>query len=130
MREYGGAVTRLVRQFVRDVDDARDVEQETWIRAASSLHTLRDEGRVRPWLKAIARNSSLNFIAARKRQQGRVATFDDCGTEDFEDTSDAASPEMHTLSRDSQRKVWEVLGGLSERDRTALFLREYRELAY
>ncbi len=129
MHEYGGVVRRLVYRFVRDTDDARDVEQDTWIRAATHLDDLRDEGRFRPWLKSIARHSALNFIAARKTQRARVSNFEACGTEDFEDTSDP-SPENHALSRDNQRKVWEALGALSERDRQALFMREYQDLPY
>lgn len=51
--------------------------------------------------------------------------MDECGVEDFED-KDSTGPEEMTLSRDNQRKVWETLGALSERDRTALFMREYQ----
>lgn len=129
MHEYGAVVRRLVFRFVQDTDDARDVEQDTWIRAATQLDSLRDEGRFRPWLKSIARHSALNFIAARKNQRARVSTFEACGTEDFEDT-DIESPERHAMSLDNQRKVWEALGSLSERDRQALFMREYQDLPY
>ena len=125
MDQYGGVVRRLVTRFVQDSDDARDVEQDTWIRAAEKLDSLRDEGRFRPWVKSIARHSALNFLASSKRRHDRVSTMAECGTEDFED-EDGATPEGMTLSRDNQRKVWETLGALSERDRTALFMREYQ----
>ncbi|GMU39269.1 MAG: hypothetical protein AMXMBFR23_01350 [Chloroflexota bacterium] len=129
MEEYGEVVSRLVRHFVQDGDDARDVEQDTWIRAATHLDSLRDESRFRPWVKSIARSTSLNFLSSRKRRRERVSTFDECGTEDFED-QDAPTPERALMSQESQRKVWLVLGALSERDRTALYLREYQDQPY
>jgi len=129
MAEHGETVRRLVRRFVQDGDDARDVEQDAWIKAATNLDSLRDQSSFRPWLKAIARNVSLTFVTNKQRERGRVSSFDDCGTEDFEDR-ESATPEAHILSRDSQRKVWEALGALSERDRTALYLREYKDQPY
>lgn len=129
MEEYGDVVSRLVRHFVQDGDDARDVEQDTWIRAATHIDSLRDESRFRPWLKSIARTTSLNFLSSRKRRRERVSTFEECGSEDFED-QDAPTPERALMSQESQRKVWLVLGSLSERDRTALYLREYQDQPY
>ncbi|MDP2326695.1 MAG: sigma-70 family RNA polymerase sigma factor, partial [Dehalococcoidia bacterium] len=129
MEEYSDVVSRLVRRFVHDADDARDVEQDTWIRAATRLDSLKDESRFRPWLKAIARNSSLTFLSSHKREHHRVSTFDDYGTDEFEDQQ-GLTPEGALLSKESQRKVWQVLGSLSERDRTALYLREYKDQPY
>jgi len=129
MERHADPVRRLVRRFVRDGDDARDVEQDTWIRAASNLGSLADADRFQPWVKAIARNASLNYLSSRKRLGAHVTTFEVLGTEDFEDEA-SPTPEAAVLSKDSQQKVWQALGVLSERDRIALFLREYKGLPY
>ena len=52
MDQYEIVVRRLVTRFVQNSDDARDVEQDTWIRAAEKLDSLRDAGSFRPWVKA------------------------------------------------------------------------------
>lgn len=129
MERHADPVRRLVRRFVRDGDDARDVEQDTWIRAANNLESLADGNRFEPWVKAIARNTSLNYLSSRKRLGAHVTTFEVLGTEEFEDEG-SPTPEAAVLSKDSQQKVWQALGALSDRDRTALFLREYKGLPY
>jgi len=129
MERYADPVRRLVRRFVRDGDDARDVEQDTWIRAANNMGSLLDAERFQPWVKAIARNASLDYLSSRKRRGAHVTTFEVLGKDDFEDEV-SPTPEASVLSRDSQRKVWQALGTLSDRDRSALFLREYKGLPY
>ncbi len=132
MGEYGETVRRLVRRFVTDSDDASDVEQETWIRAFSRLDSLRDVHRFRPWLKSIARNSALTFVAGRSKQGAHVRTFhtyEDDEVEEFEDLSEP-TPEAYTLSRDNRRKICEALGSLSQTDRDVLDMRERLRLDY
>src|SRR5439155_989792 len=77
----------------------------------------------------IARNTALDHVQARKTRTFSVLSGGDDQGFDVPD-SEAAEPESHLLSRDERRKVWEALGALSERDRTALFLRELEGLSY
>jgi RNA polymerase sigma-70 factor (ECF subfamily) len=47
-------------------EDAREVLQETWLRAFQNLASLRDRSRLRPWLVSIA----LNLARSRLRRTG------------------------------------------------------------
>jgi RNA polymerase sigma-70 factor, ECF subfamily len=126
VQQHQGMVERLVLGFVRDVDDARDVAQEAWIKAARALPQLRDIARFRPWLCSIARNSSLSFISARKARAWATPLPEDLEPPDHQ----GETPESHLLALDERRRVWQALGDLSERDREALFLRESQGLHY
>lgn len=125
-QQYGPLVESVVRSIVRNREDASDVSQEVWIRAADRLPALRDQNRFPGWLARIARNVSLNFIRA-ERSVSRTSSADDGRT--FADHS-GGSPEQLVLTLDERRKVWEALAMLSEHDRTALYLRDLRGLDY
>jgi RNA polymerase sigma factor (sigma-70 family) len=102
--------------MVRDRDAAADCVQDVFCTAAVQLRTLRDPGKLRPWLYAIARNEALRCIRARSREQVSDELPDLASSEVGPDTL-AARTELADL-------IAEAAGGLSDRDRSVL------ELAY
>lgn len=67
-------VFRFARSLTRDVADAEDVVQETYLRAFRSWHTFQPGTDVKRWLFTIARNV---FLRTRERGQREVALDDD-----------------------------------------------------
>lgn len=67
-------VYRFARSLTRDVTDAEDVVQETYLRAFRSWHTFQAGTDVKRWLFTIARNV---FLRSRERGQREVALDDD-----------------------------------------------------
>jgi RNA polymerase sigma-70 factor (ECF subfamily) len=67
-------VYRFARSLTRDVVDAEDVVQETYLRAFRSWHTFQPGTDVKRWLFTIARNV---FLRSRERGQREVALDDD-----------------------------------------------------
>ncbi|TAJ17280.1 MAG: sigma-70 family RNA polymerase sigma factor [Dehalococcoidia bacterium] len=118
-------VEHEARRFVSDHDDIEDIAQETWIRAAQALGSLRDESRFRPWLRTITRNACLTFLSRHQQSD----SLDD---DDAPDPADRATdgPEASAEQRDERRRVWEALGALTELDRRALYLREVESLPF
>jgi RNA polymerase sigma-70 factor (ECF subfamily) len=49
-------------------EDAKDAVQETYIRALTNLHTLKDDLAIAGWLKTIVRNQCLMELRARKKK--------------------------------------------------------------
>lgn len=64
VRRHATPLWATVRSSLRDLDDAREVFQETWLRAFERLDTLRDPSRLRSWLLSIA----LNQVRQRLRR--------------------------------------------------------------
>ena len=122
--EYGQTVKRVILAIVRQSEDAKDITQEVWIEVSRSLPRLREPSRFLSWVLRIARNASLDFT----RSRGRHPVV---GDEEMPDIADPAEdgPERQIISLDERRKVWEALGALSHRDRTALVLRESQGLS-
>lgn len=63
------SIYRHVRRLVVDHDDARDIVQETYLKACSSIDSLKSPDAIKAWLYRIATNLSLNFLKAGKLLQ-------------------------------------------------------------
>ena len=57
----------LVYRITMDVEEARDIVQETFLRAYSSLPRLKPELNVRAWLSRVATNLAIDHIRRRQR---------------------------------------------------------------
>lgn len=56
VRRHESPLWATLRWRLRNLEDAREVFQETWLRAFEGLARLRDPGRLRSWLLSIALN--------------------------------------------------------------------------
>ena len=59
---YAVALYAYCRSLLREPEDAADVVQDTFLIATSKLGALRDPGKLRPWLYAVARNECLRRL--------------------------------------------------------------------
>jgi len=61
--------TICLRGFRLRAEDAEDVFQDVFTRVYTNLHTLRDEGAVRPWIAQLTRRRCLDLLASGAREQ-------------------------------------------------------------
>ena len=109
-----------IYRIVGNVADAQDLTQETFIKALQRQHQLEDEKKVQHWLSRIATNTALDFL----RRQGRV-TY--CELEHAPEQH-SESPEQELLRSERSSFLAEGLSMLTERERTALVLRDIEGL--
>ncbi len=64
VQRHAGPLLATLRAQLGNREDAREVFQETWLRAFQRLETLREVERVRSWLLAIA----FNLVQGRRRR--------------------------------------------------------------
>ena len=118
---YAPALYGYCRGLLGEPADAADVVQETFIIAAGRLGGLRDHGRLRPWLYAVARNECRRRIRAR----ASAVPLDEAGemTDDTVDlTAEAEKAELRAL-------VSAALAGLNPGDREIIELNLRHDLA-
>src|SRR5581483_9827951 len=114
---HAGELLRFCRWMLRDRDDAADALQDTWIRAMSALGEERVRvTAMRPWLYAIARNACLDRLRERKRAS--------CHELDESALGDAPAADEVAGLRNEARAALALIGTLSERQRSALLMRE------
>jgi len=77
---YERRLVRVILRFVHDQELARDLAQETFLRAFQRLDQFDSSRRFGPWLFRIGVNLTLDHLRRRKRR-GRWALFSDIGKE-------------------------------------------------
>lgn len=114
----------LIYRVVGNVDDAQDLTQEVFIKALQRQDQIRDLDKATHWLSRIATNTAIDFL----RRQGR-ATFCDIDEVPHPITaSPLESPEAGVLRIERERYLEGGLQTLTERERTALLLRDVEGL--
>jgi RNA polymerase sigma-70 factor (ECF subfamily) len=111
-------------------EDARDVCQETFLRAFRALPGFRGQAKFSSWLYRIALNLCRDWIR-RERRTGFVQPPEDT---DLMDLIAAAEPsesiEDLVARKDQIRAIEKVMARLPEEQRTAIVLKEYHGLTF
>jgi RNA polymerase sigma factor (sigma-70 family) len=63
---YAAALFGYCRSLLREPQDAADAVQDTFVITAARVSTLRDPGKLRPWLYAVARNECHRRLRSRE----------------------------------------------------------------
>ncbi|MGD0062721.1 MAG: sigma-70 family RNA polymerase sigma factor [Streptosporangiaceae bacterium] len=111
---YAVPLYSYCRSMLHEPADAADAVQDTFLIAAAKLRGLRDPGKLRPWLYAVARNESLRRLRAAR------------STTALEEAADVAS-QSGSLGRQAERAdlhklVRQAIDGLNPRDRDVIEL--------
>jgi len=109
-----------IYRVVRNVADAQDLTQETFIKALQRQDQLKDDQKAVQWLSRIATNTAIDFI----RRSGRVSFSE---IEDYP-LSHEESPETKVLRSEHQQYLADGLRLLSPRERAALMMRDVEDL--
>jgi RNA polymerase sigma-70 factor (ECF subfamily) len=133
VRSYDRPVLRLAMNLLRSPEDARDVYQEAFLRVYRNLGTFRLDSSFQTWLYRIVTNLCLDHLRRRKvrREEPAVAQTQD-GPVDYmqnvrEERADV-DPQRSLLSKELGKRIRQVLGGLTPRERTVFELRHYQGL--
>lgn len=112
-----------IYRVVGNVDDAQDLTQETFIKALQRQEQIKDAGKAAHWLSRIASNTAIDFL----RRHGRFNTCDIADAGPLA-SADEADPEELVLRTERSQYLETGLRLLSERERTALILRDVEGL--
>jgi RNA polymerase sigma-70 factor (ECF subfamily) len=114
----------LIYRIVGNVADAQDLTQEAFIKALQRQDQLKDIEKAAHWLSRIASNTAIDFL----RRNGKV-NFCEIDTLVEPLTEPRESPEQAVLRSEHRAYLEEGLTVLTERERTALLLRDVEGLA-
>ena len=113
----------LIYRIVGNVDDAQDLTQETFIKALQRQQQLKDLEKTAGWLSRIAANTAIDHLRKNKR-------FSFSDVSEFAETHVSAleSPEQMILRGERKLHLDGGLAMLTERERTALLLRDVEDM--
>jgi RNA polymerase sigma-70 factor (ECF subfamily) len=131
--KYQRKLLRLVSRLVRDPAEAKDVAQETFIKAYRALPNFRGESAFYTWLYRIGMNTAKNWLASSGRRMSQTSSLDgdeDESPPDSDQLRDDETPERVLMSRQIGETVNAAMERLPEDLRTAITLREIDGLSY
>jgi RNA polymerase sigma-70 factor (ECF subfamily) len=116
----------LALRLVGNEHDARDVLQDTYLRAFRSLRKFRGDSAFGTWLHRITVNCSATFVAKRRRS-AHVELDDDLEVLEMRAESD---PETAAGAADDHQRLVEALADLPDQMRMVVVLRDVYDLAH
>ncbi|MGC8854427.1 MAG: RNA polymerase sigma factor RpoE [Halothiobacillaceae bacterium] len=132
VRKYQHKVLKLIMRYVRDMDEAMDLTQETFVKAWKALGSFRGDSAFYTWIYRIAVNTAKNHLVSVQRQPYTV-DLDADETDQYAaepGLTDTDTPEGEALGSELHRVVMQAIHDLPEDLRTAITLRELEGLSY
>ena len=114
----------LIYRIVGNVPDAQDLTQEAFIKALQRQDQLKDLDKAAHWLSRIASNTAIDFL----RRSGRASFAELDEMPEPVAVSSMDSPEQLLLRTERREYLEAGLDILTDRERTALLLRDMEDL--
>ena len=124
MLKYQERLYWHVRRMVLDHDDANDVIQNTFIKVYKSIHKFEGKSKLYTWLYRIATNESITFLNKKKKKS--TASLDN---EEY-NMSNQLKADEYFDGDEIQRKLYDALNQLPEKQKAVFNLRYFEEMKY
>jgi RNA polymerase sigma-70 factor, ECF subfamily len=130
VRLHDRNVLRLALRFVRTEDEARDIYQESFLKAYRGLRGYRGDASFETWLLRIVSSVCLDYLRARSVRP--ETTLSDAAASpvvaarlDPPDERPDHDPERALARREIRRRIETALAGLAPRERLVFEMRHY-----
>ena len=138
VNERSGEIFGLLYRLTENVEEARDLTQETFLRAFQSIGHFRGEADLRTWIYRIAINQARNrWRWWRRRRRDATVSLDApeigggrLGLVATLKSTTAKDPEQDTLANERERALKKALSTLKRVYREAVILRDIEGFAY
>ncbi len=130
IKRWERPIYALAYRVIGREEDARDVCQETFLRAFRGLAAFKGQAKFSSWLYRIALNLCRDWIRRERRTPVVQAPDGVDLTELVSERGPAESVEDLVSRRDMSRVVARAMRLLSEEQRTAVVLKEYQGLTF
>ncbi len=123
VKRYGKRVYRAAYFLVKNLDDAADITQETFVRAYRNIRRFDLARPIFPWLHRIARNLSLNSL---QRADHRTAVLPE---EDIV-AGNLDEPDADLLRNETTGELYRAIDRLSKEHREIIMLKHFEDCSY
>ena len=142
MRRYQDRLTKYINGFVKNDDLAKDLTQETFLRAYRSRESYEPTARFAAWIYRIATN--LCYDEFRKRRSSPIMSLNTTFTVQITEKGDEETFELYEqlpdnsvippdveIEKDEQRaRLRTAIESLSEKHRTVILMHVYKGMEY
>lgn len=130
--KYFKAINALVGRMIRNPEDAKDIVQETFIRAYLNLSSFRREYSFHSWLFKIASNLCIDFMRRKRLQTISIEQPYPLSDEDseFDIPDEGSSADSEIIRTERNKLLKDALGTLPENYRKVIELRHFEGMDY
>ena len=129
--KYQSRIVSIAFKFVKEIQLAEDISQESFIKAYRSIDSFREESAFYTWLYRITANTAKNYLVSKgRRKESSISDLSISENDDFFELPTNDSPEQILMAQSLKDTIYDALSGLPEDTRTALSLREFEGLNY
>jgi len=135
--ERSGEVYALLYRLTSEPEEARDLTQETFLRAFQAIGRFRGEADLKTWIYRIAINQARNRWRWWRRRRRDVTVSLDSPVGEQEQpliahlqNAETVNPEEAALAREREGQLREALNGLRRAYREAVILRDIEGFTY
>ena len=135
--ERSGDIYALLFRLTSDPEEARDLTQETFLRAFQGIQRFRGDADLKTWIYRIAINQARNRWRWWRRRRRDATVSLDATIGDREQTIgatlrdvDAIDPEQEALAREREGQLRDALQNLRSSYREAVVLRDVEGFSY
>ena len=126
------AVFHIINKIVKNDEAARDLVQETFMKAFNSLATYRSEFRFSTWLYKIAANSSIDYLRKKRIQalslDQPIETRD--GSVELEVADYSYNPEKDLVNKEQKFSIEAAIESLPAKYREVIVYRHKDDKSY
>jgi len=128
VRQHWRKVFNVAYKFVAKHDEAEDLTQDIFLKIFKSLDTFDRRANFQTWLISVSRNLCIDHYRSVRKERETIDRDVDPG--DLSPVSHEVSPYAALEQRDRVSLLREAMAALPETLRTAVLLRDIRELSY
>ena len=132
VRRYQNDIFRFCLHYLREVEVAKELAQETFVRVYTSSARFDVQRKFRPWVLCIARNLCFNelkrkktvpmealeeYASASRQESGEVLRFSGGG------------PDELLMARERRERLMQTIDGLNDESRELIMLRFFEQMS-
>lgn len=130
IRRYMEKAFRIALDFTHDIEEAKDLSQEAFLRAFSRIKQFDGRSTFYTWFYRVV----VNLCLDHNRRKGRVSwesldAASSDGTERKELADASSAPDQEAIADETKRRVGIALEALPKSQRTAFLLRNHQGLS-
>lgn len=127
VKEHQRSIYYLIYRIVQDEEAAKDLTQESFVKAYQSLKSFKMKSSFSTWLYRIAVNTAKNYLRERSRRPMGA----DNGEEELLAIPDEKPGSLEDqIKREEWEKVQKAVASLPEKQRITLILKVYEEKSF
>jgi RNA polymerase sigma-70 factor (ECF subfamily) len=128
--KYQSRLISTAFKFVKDIQIAEDIAQESLIKSFKSINSFREDSSFYTWVYRITVNTAKNFLISKKRKDELLQTDLSEDGSFYVEPVNSDSPQEIYNAAELQEIITITLNQLGEETKTALTLREFEGLSY